>query len=263
MDHVYPMGFGTTFLLTKTHSFLGVVRMSFATMASHLEDYMNHLINGGLYKLWEDNLLLELKPIPGMKHLHVAGGTGDVAFRILEYIIRDKGEGVLNKETQIYVCDNNPSMLNVGKTRAQQRGLGDLESLVWVEGDAEKLPFEDNSMDSYTIAFGMRNVTHIEKVLAEAYRVLKKGGKFVCLELCHYSDPRRFKEVYDLYSMKDIPALGNMAAGDGIPFEYLVEGVLRFPPQKVFASMLKDAGFQDSGCLFLVGGATVHARLKA
>ncbi|KAK1420871.1 hypothetical protein QVD17_22796 [Tagetes erecta] len=232
-----------------------------ATLASKYEAYMNHLINGGLYKLWEDSLLSNLSPFPGMKHLDVAGGTGDIAFRVLETIIKVKGQDVFNKETQVYVCDNNPSMLNVAKKQAEQRGLGDLESLVWVEGDAEKLPFEDNSMDSYTIAFGMRNATHFEKLLAEAYRVLKKGGKFACLELC-FDDIQVFKEVYDCYSMSSIPALGKLVAGDRDPFEYLAESVLRFPPEEVFASMVKDAGFQKIGYEFLVGGVTIHYGMK-
>ncbi|KAK1420870.1 hypothetical protein QVD17_22795 [Tagetes erecta] len=236
--------------------------IKYITVEPNCEDYMNDLLNGGLYRLWEDRLVLRLNPFPGIKHLHVAGGTSDIAFRILETIIEDRGEDDLSKETQIYVCDNNPSMLNFGKKRAQQRGLGDLESLVWIEGDAERLPFEDNSMHGYAIAFDMRNAKHTEKVLAEAYRVLKKGGgRFLCLELCQ-DCPRAFKQVYDFYSMSDIPALGKMVAGDRDPFEYLVDGVLRFPPKEVFESMIEDAGFQATGYEFLVGGVTIHYGMK-
>ncbi|CAK9170655.1 unnamed protein product [Ilex paraguariensis] len=148
----------------------------FSSVASNY-DLMNDLMSAGLHRLWKDRLVAKLNPFQGIKHLDVAGGTGDVAFRILETInsvnrraMQDALEDNLQEETQIYVCDINPNMLNVGKKRAQERGLGDDGSLIWVEGDAEALSFEDNSMDGYTIAFGIRNVTHIEKVLSEAYR---------------------------------------------------------------------------------------------
>ncbi|KAH9617620.1 hypothetical protein KSS87_006083 [Heliosperma pusillum] len=140
-------------------------------------DLMNDVMSAGLHRLWKDRLVEELNPFPGMKHLDVAGGTGDIAFRVLDSIntvnrraLRDESEDHLHEETKIYVCDINPNMLNVGKKRALERGLKDNRPLIWVEGDAEALKFEDNSMDGYTIAFGIRNVTHIEKVLAEAYR---------------------------------------------------------------------------------------------
>ncbi|KAL2903251.1 2-methoxy-6-polyprenyl-1 4-benzoquinol methylase mitochondrial [Bienertia sinuspersici] len=137
-------------------------------------DVMNDLMSAGLHRLWKDRLVEELNPFPGMKHLDVAGGTGDVAFRVLDTIkhrvLRDSYEDYLQEETKIYVCDINPNMLNVGKKRALERGLGDDRSLIWVEGDAEALKFDNDSMDGYTIAFGIRNVTHIEQALAEAYR---------------------------------------------------------------------------------------------
>ncbi|KAM0034444.1 putative 2-methoxy-6-polyprenyl-1,4-benzoquinol methylase [Helianthus debilis subsp. tardiflorus] len=148
------------------------------------------------------DVVSKLNLFPGMKHLDVAGGT-DCFF----YVIKAREgtiEDDLQEETHIYVCDINPKMLNVGKKRAQERGLGDLGSLVWVEGDAEKLTFKDDSMDGYTIAFGIRNVTHIEKVLAEAYRVLKKRGRFLCLELSHVDTPV-CKQLYDYYTFSVIP----------------------------------------------------------
>ncbi|KAK2996848.1 hypothetical protein RJ639_025876 [Escallonia herrerae] len=167
----------------------------FSSVASNY-DLMNDLMSGGLHRLWKERLVSKLNPFPGMKHLDVAGGTGDVAFRILESINsvsyrarKDMLDDTLQEDTQIYVCDINPNMLNVGKKRAQERGLGEDGSLVWVQGDAEALTFEDDSVDGYTIAFGIRNVTHIEKVLAEAYRILKKGGRFLCLELSHVEVP--------------------------------------------------------------------------
>ncbi|KNA10200.1 hypothetical protein SOVF_146390 [Spinacia oleracea] len=164
----------------------------FSSVASNY-DVMNDVMSAGLHRLWKDRLVEELNPFPGMKHLDVAGGTGDVAFRVLDSIkrraLRDAPEHYLQEETTIYVCDINPKMLDVGKKRASERGLGGDRSLIWVEGDAEALTFEDNSMDGYTIAFGIRNVTHIEKALAEAYRVLRRGGRFVCLELSHVETP--------------------------------------------------------------------------
>ncbi|KAF5804852.1 putative 2-methoxy-6-polyprenyl-1,4-benzoquinol methylase [Helianthus annuus] len=240
----------------------------FTKVASNY-DIMNDLMSGGLHRLWKERLVSKLSPFPGMKHLDVAGGTGDVAFRILETIysvhrraVDDTLEDDLHEETQIHVCDINPNMLNVGRKRAQQRGLGDLGSLTWIEGDAERLTFEDNSMDGYTIAFGIRNVTHIEKVLAEAYRVLKKGGRFLCLELSHVDTPV-FKQLYDQYSFSVIPVMGELVAGDRDSYQYLVESVRRFPPQEVFASMIADAGFQKVEYENLVGGVVaIHSGLK-
>lgn len=240
----------------------------FTSVASNY-DLMNDLMSGGLHRLWKDRLVSKLNPFPGMKHLDVAGGTGDVAFRILESInsvkhraLQDSPEDNLLEETQIYVCDINPNMLNVGKKRARERGLTEDRPVVWVEGDAEALNFEDNSMDGYTIAFGIRNVTHIEKVLAEAYRVLKRGGRFLCLELSHVEVPI-FKELYDLYSFSVIPALGELVAGDRESYQYLVESIRRFPPQEKFAAMIADAGFQKVEYENLVGGVVaIHSGLK-
>ncbi|KAL3348605.1 hypothetical protein AABB24_022001 [Solanum stoloniferum] len=168
----------------------------------------------------------------------------------------------LIEETRIYVCDINPNMLGVGKKRAEERGFGLEKSLVWVEGDAEALSFEDNSMDGYTIAFGIRNVTHIEKVLAEAYRVLKRGGRFLCLELSHVDIPV-YKDLYDVYSFSVIPAVGELVTGDRESYQYLVESVRRFPPQEQFAKMIADAGFQKVEYENLVGGVVaIHSGVK-
>lgn len=240
----------------------------FSSVASSY-DLMNDLMSAGLHRLWKDRLVSELNPFPGMKHLDVAGGTGDVAFRILESInsIRQRAlqnvlEDGLQEETQIYICDINPNMLNVGKKRAVERGLGESRSLIWVEGDAEALSFGNDSMDGYTIAFGIRNVTHIEKALSEAYRVLKRGGRFLCLELSHVDTPV-FKELYDYYSFAVIPALGELVAGDRKSYQYLVESIRQFPPQETFASMIADAGFQKVEYENLVGGVVaIHSGLK-
>ncbi|KAJ8447656.1 hypothetical protein Cgig2_031710 [Carnegiea gigantea] len=263
-------------------------------------DLMNDLMSGGLHRLWKDRLVEELNPFPGMKHLDVAGGTGhlscsgaaiivncglgDVAFRVLESInkmkrrgLHDEYENNLQNGTEIYVCDINPNMLNVGKKRAMERGLEGEKSLIWVEGDAEALKFEDNSMDGYTIAFGIRNVTHIEKALAEAYRqmlriqgfhcfpcirVLRRGGRFLCLELSHVEAPI-FKQLYDYYSFSIIPYVGELVVGDRDSYQYLVESIRRFPSQDVFASMIAEAGFQKVEYENLVGGVVaIHSGLK-
>ncbi|KAL0001102.1 hypothetical protein SO802_014883 [Lithocarpus litseifolius] len=240
----------------------------FSSVASSY-DLMNDIMSVGLHRLWKDRLVSKLNPFPGMKHLDVAGGTGDVAFRILETLnsvkrraTQDVLEDNLHEETQIIICDINPNMLNVGKKRAMERGLGEDKSLVWVEGDAEALKFKDNSLDGYTIAFGIRNVTHIEKVLAEAYRVLKRGGRFLCLELSHVEVPV-FKELYDYYSFSVIPAMGELVAGDRNSYQYLVESIRRFPSQETFASMIAAAGFQKVEYENLVGGVVaIHSGLK-
>ncbi|XP_042496948.1 2-methoxy-6-polyprenyl-1,4-benzoquinol methylase, mitochondrial [Macadamia integrifolia] len=242
----------------------------FSSVASNY-DLMNDLMSAGLHRLWKDRLISKLNPFPGMKHLDVAGGTGDVAFRIIETInsisrraTQDSSENdvQLQDETQICVCDINPNMLNVGKNRAIERGLSEDCSLKWVEGDAEALSFQDGSMDGYTIAFGIRNVTHIEKALAEAYRVLKRGGRFLCLELSHVETPI-FKQLYDYYSFSVIPAVGEFVAGDRESYQYLVESIRRFPSQEKFASMIVDAGFQKVEYENLVGGVVaIHSGLK-
>ncbi|KAL5698151.1 2-methoxy-6-polyprenyl-1,4-benzoquinol methylase [Ranunculus cassubicifolius] len=240
----------------------------FSSVASNY-DLMNDLMSGGLHRLWKDRLVSDLNPFPGMKHLDVAGGTGDVAFRILDRVnristraLRTDPTNALNEETQIHVCDINPNMLSVGKKRAIERGYGNTDSLKWVEGDAEKLGFEDNSMDGYTIAFGIRNVTHIEKALAEAYRVLKRGGRFLCLELSHVDIPV-FKDFYDYYSFSVIPAVGEMVTGDRESYQYLVESVRKFPNQEKYAGLIADAGFQKVQYENLVGGVVaIHSGLK-
>lgn len=239
----------------------------FSSVASNY-DLMNDMMSAGLHRLWKDRFVSKLHPFPGMKHLDVAGGTGDVAFRVLDSInsvsrrATDDGLADIQEETQIYVCDINPNMLNIGKKRAVERGLGENRSLIWVEGDAEALNFEDGSMDGYTIAFGIRNVTHIERVLMESYRVLRRGGRFLCLEFSHVDIPI-FKQFYDYYSFSVIPAMGELVAGDRDSYQYLVESIRRFPPQETFARMIADAGFQKVEYENLVGGAVaIHSGLK-
>ncbi|KAJ9141340.1 hypothetical protein P3X46_031882 [Hevea brasiliensis] len=264
--HSHATSFG--FKEVKEEDKSQLVSNVFSSVASNY-DLMNDLMSGGLHRLWKDRLVSKLNPFPGMKHLDVAGGTGDVAFRILDTVksikyraIRDPLNDHLLEETHIYVCDINPNMLNVGRKWAIERGYGEDNSLIWVEGNAEKLSFQDQSMDGYTIAFGIRNVTHIEKVLAEAYRVLKRGGRFLCLELSHVEVPV-LKDLYDYYSFSVIPALGELVAGDRESYQYLVESIRRFPSQDKFASMIADAGFQKVEYENLVGGVVaIHSGLK-
>ncbi|EPS60484.1 hypothetical protein M569_14319, partial [Genlisea aurea] len=239
----------------------------FTSVASSY-DLMNDLMSGGLHRLWKERLVDKLNPFPGMKHLDVAGGTGDVAFRIMDRInnvarraARDIQDDHLLEETEIYVCDINPNMLKVGKKRGR---LGEEDkSLIWVQGDAEALRFEDESMDGYTVAFGIRNVTHIEKVLTEAHRVLKPGGRFLCLELSHVEAPPILKNLYDYYSFSVIPAMGEVVAGDRESYQYLVESIRRFPQQEKFGRMISEAGFHKVEYENLVGGVVaIHSGLK-
>uniref|UniRef100_A0A0D9XR79 2-methoxy-6-polyprenyl-1,4-benzoquinol methylase, mitochondrial n=1 Tax=Leersia perrieri TaxID=77586 RepID=A0A0D9XR79_9ORYZ len=265
----------------------------FSSVASSY-DVMNDLMSVGLHRLWKDRLasndphpqyhfitlglpycflpllrlISKLNPFPGMKHLDVAGGTGDVAFRVLDRINSVSHRAMqgtltdIEEDTQIYVCDINSNMLNVGKKRASERGYKEGHRLSWIQGDAEALSFEDGSMDGYTIAFGIRNVTHIEKALSEAYRVLKRGGRFLCLELSHVDVPL-FKEIYDVYSFSVIPAMGELVAGDRQSYQYLVESIRRFPNQEKFSQMIKDAGFEGIEYENLVGGVVaIHSGVK-
>ncbi|XVF47309.1 hypothetical protein PTKIN_Ptkin03bG0099400 [Pterospermum kingtungense] len=230
-------------------------------------DLMNDIMSAGLHRLWKDRFVSKLNVFPGMKHIDMAGGTGDVAFRVFDKIKRNKTpmhhhHDDLQEQTQIYICDINPNMLNVGKKRAMERGIGEDESLSWLEEDAEALRFGDNSIDSYTIAFGIRNVTHMDKALAEAYRVLKPGGRFLCLELTRVKIPV-FKELYDLFSFTVIPAVGKLVTGDQDSYQYLIESIRRFPPQETFASMIAEAGFKKVEYENILGGVVaIHSGLK-
>jgi len=193
-------------------------------------DVMNDLMSGGVHRLWKDAMIDWLAPRPGMRLLDVAGGTGDIAFRFLDRV-RGDGEAV--------VCDLTEAMLEEGARRAAERGIRGVE---WVVGDAMALPFADRSFDAYTIAFGIRNVTRIEDALAEAYRVLKPGGRFLCLEFSRVGVPA-LRWLYDRYSFNAIPAIGQAVTGDRDSYQYLVESIRRFPDQESFADMIRAAGF--------------------
>ena len=196
-------------------------------------DLMNDLMSFGLHRAWKDALVTAIDP-PRRRpftYLDIAGGTGDVALRVLAA----GGEG-----TRVTVCDINPDMLAVGRERAAAKGLGD--ALTFIEANAEALPFSERSFDAASIAFGIRNVTRIETALAEAYRVLKIGGKFLCLEFSAVDVPG-LDRLYEFYSFNVIPALGRVVAGDAQSYRYLVESIRRFPNPQAFAALLRGAGF--------------------
>jgi demethylmenaquinone methyltransferase/2-methoxy-6-polyprenyl-1,4-benzoquinol methylase len=216
-------------------------------------DLMNDLMSGGIHRLWKDAMVEWLNPQPGQAVLDVAGGTGDIAFRVSE-LARARGG-----EAEITVCDINFDMLAEGIARAGARGE---RGIRWICGDAEALPFADASQDAYTIAFGIRNVTHIERALAEACRVLKPGGRFLCLEFSRVEAPG-LDALYDRFSSAVLPRLGELVAKDGEAYRYLAESIRRFPPQAAFAKMIEKAGLSRVKVRNLTGGiAALHSAWK-
>ncbi|CAK9813952.1 2-methoxy-6-polyprenyl-1,4-benzoquinol methylase, mitochondrial [Anthophora quadrimaculata] len=207
-------------------------------------DQMNDAMSFGIHRIWKDIFIQRLGPTHGSKLIDSAGGTGDITFRYLNYL-----KNTLNHQglkSYVTVCDINENMLEVGKIRAQKLGwVGqDNVDIDWKQCDAEKLIFENDSYTAYTIAFGIRNVTHIDKVLSEAYRVLTPGGRFMCLEFSHV-DNNVLKWFYDQYSFQIIPALGTLIAGEWQPYQYLVESIRKFPKQEDFKEMIEEAGFRN------------------
>jgi demethylmenaquinone methyltransferase/2-methoxy-6-polyprenyl-1,4-benzoquinol methylase len=196
-------------------------------------DLMNDLMSAGLHRLWKEAMVSALRPPRRgpFRHLDVAGGTGDIAFRVL-----DAG----GPDAHVTVLDINADMLAVGRERTPARFDGAIE---FVEGNAESLPLPDASFDAYTIAFGIRNVPRIDKALAEAHRVLKRGGRFLCLEFSQVDVPL-LDTVYDAYSFAVVPALGKVVTGDGEPYRYLVESIRKFPRPAAFSGMIRAAGFR-------------------
>jgi demethylmenaquinone methyltransferase/2-methoxy-6-polyprenyl-1,4-benzoquinol methylase len=223
----------------------GMVRGVFDSVAGRY-DLMNDLMSGGIHRLWKSTLIDTLRPRADMDLLDVAGGTGDIAQRFL-----GAGGG------HVTVCDINESMLRVGRDRAIDRGL--VRGLDWLVGDAEALPLPDASVGAYTIAFGLRNVTHIDRALAEARRALRPGGRFLCLEFSHVSLPW-LETIYDRYSFTVLPVLGAAVAGDRDAYLYLAESIRRFPRQDVLADMLTATGFDLVTYRNLSGGiAAIHS----
>jgi demethylmenaquinone methyltransferase / 2-methoxy-6-polyprenyl-1,4-benzoquinol methylase len=234
-------GFRTVREAEKT----SMVRAVFDSVASRY-DLMNDLMSGGIHRLWKAAMLDWLNPRPRMRLLDVAGGTGDIAFRFLE-----RGGG------EVIVADINREMLSVGRDRAIDRGL--LHGLSWVCADAERLPIADASVDAYTIAFGIRNVTRIPAALAEARRVLKPGGRFLCLEFSRVGLPV-LDRLYEAYSFRVLPALGHFVARDADSYRYLAESIRRFPSQETFAGIIRSAGLDLVAWRNLSGGiAALHS----
>ena len=201
-------------------------------------DLMNDLMSGGAHRLWKNRFVAKVKPRPTEAILDMAGGTGDIAFRIAK------------SGAQVTVADINTDMLAVGMDRAKERGIA---GLVWQVENAEALTFADKNFDAYTIAFGIRNVTDIPAALREAYRVLKRGGRFYCLEFSTSEWPG-FGELYDRYSDKLIPRIGKAVADDEASYRYLVESIRRFPPMETFRAMVADAGFDNTSVEPILGG---------
>ncbi|MBV9550928.1 MAG: bifunctional demethylmenaquinone methyltransferase/2-methoxy-6-polyprenyl-1,4-benzoquinol methylase UbiE [Alphaproteobacteria bacterium] len=227
----------------------GLVREVFSSVAARY-DLMNDLMSAGVHRVWKDAMVEWLNPRPGWKTIDVAGGTGDIAFRIVETARRRGGEAAVT------VCDINEKMVGEGKRRAQAK---DETAITWTVGDAEALPVPDASFDAYTIAFGIRNVTHIEKALTEARRVLKPGGRFLCLEFSQVEVPG-LDALYDTYSFKLLPKMGEWVAKDAESYRYLAESIRRFPPREKFARMIHDGGLAQVKVRVLSGGiATMHS----
>jgi demethylmenaquinone methyltransferase/2-methoxy-6-polyprenyl-1,4-benzoquinol methylase len=231
----------------------GLVNDVFTKVASRY-DLMNDLMSGGLHRLWKDDLIGWLAPPRSdraFRLLDVAGGTGDVTVRFL----RAGGRGCTAT-----LFDISPEMIAVARKRLADAGLEERATLV--VGNAEALPFADKSFDAYTVAFGIRNVTHIDKALAEAYRVLKTGGRFLCLEFSDVEMPV-LDRVYEEWSFRAIPQIGRLVTGDGEPYAYLVESIRKFPRKPDFAAMIGAAGFDRVTWRSLSGGiAALHSAWK-
>ena len=210
-------------------------------------DLMNDLMSGGMHRLWKDRFVAKVKPRPGEQILDMAGGTGDISFRMAA------------KGARVTVSDINPDMLEVGMERATKRGI---DGLTWQVENAEKLSFADASFDAYTIAFGIRNVTDIPAALREAHRVLKRGGRFYVLEFSTSEWPG-FGEVYDRYSQHLIPKIGKAVAKDEESYRYLVESIRRFPRMQDFRQMIEEAGFKSTSVEPILGGlVAIHGGWK-
>lgn len=279
LDDPYVSGPSTHFGYENVHveEKEGRVRTVFENVADSY-DVMNDVMSGGIHRVWKDYLLdvsavaaiargVRSDTSTNLKILDVAGGTGDVAFRFIEAAgcpERAKSSGV--DSIQVTVCDINPEMLRVGERRARERFgpslIDDSKALTFVEGNAQSLPFQDNSFDLYTIAFGLRNVTDVDMALREACRVLKPGGRFMCLEFSQVPN-EILRNVYDAYSFSVIPKMGELIANDRASYQYLVESIRRFSNQDELKRRMDYAGFQLSKYTNLSGGiVAIHEGWK-
>ncbi|WP_299300628.1 bifunctional demethylmenaquinone methyltransferase/2-methoxy-6-polyprenyl-1,4-benzoquinol methylase UbiE [uncultured Litoreibacter sp.] len=227
----------------------GMVHGVFSNVASKY-DVMNDVMSVGIHRVWKDAMMDWLAPRAGQRLLDVAGGTGDIAFRFLDRA----------GAADAVVLDMTENMLIEGRKRAEAEAMS--AQLDWVVGDAMALPFEDNSFDVYTISFGIRNVTRIADALAEAYRVLRPGGRLMVLEFSQLPNPA-MQKAYDLYSFNVIPKMGQLIANDSDSYQYLVESIRKFPDQDRFASMIRDAGFENVSYRNMTFGvAALHSGWK-
>jgi demethylmenaquinone methyltransferase/2-methoxy-6-polyprenyl-1,4-benzoquinol methylase len=226
-----------------------LVRAVFDSVANRY-DLMNDLMSGFIHRRWKDAMIAWLAPRPGQLLLDVAGGTGDIACRALRRLEPERGGAV-------FVCDVNRQMLEVGRARAIDDGI--VAGIEWLCGDAEALPVAERSIDLYTIGFGLRNVTHIDRALAEARRVLKPGGRFMCLEFAPEAAPW-LAPLYDAYSFRVLPLIGQLVTGDRDAYAYLVESIRRFPSQIALCDLIEAAGLERPRFRNLTGGvAALHS----
>lgn len=246
-DETVHFGFQTVSATEKAQK----VHQVFENVASKY-DLMNDVMSVGIHRIWKDYFVKKIFPLhPGTNIIDVAGGTGDIAFRMLEGLDRqNKNSNSLTddasgsrKNITILISDINQAMLDVGKKRALTMNLQS-DGLSWLCANAQELPLPENSFDLYTIAFGIRNVTDVSKALDEAYRILRPGGRFMCLEFSHVKNPL-LKWAYDTYSFQVIPPLGEVVAGDWKSYQYLVESIRKFPTQDEFKNMIEEAGFRS------------------
>jgi demethylmenaquinone methyltransferase/2-methoxy-6-polyprenyl-1,4-benzoquinol methylase len=229
-----------------------LVRAVFDSVATRY-DLMNDLMSGGIHRRWKTDMVVWLRPHPGQVLLDVAGGTGDIALRALPRLATEPAAPA----GTVVVCDASERMLEVGRARALDQGI--LAGIEWVCADAERLPIADRSIDLYTIAFGLRNVTRIDAALAEARRVLKPGGRFLCLEFTPEITPL-LQPLYDLYSFQIVPLLGRIVTGDREAYAYLVESIRHFPRQSELCEMIRRAGLDQVRFRNLTGGvAALHS----
>ncbi len=216
----------------------------FASVASKY-DVMNDLMSGGLHRLWKDKMLYKIQPRNGTKMLDLAGGTGDIGFRFLKKVY------ARNLDAHVVITDINEHMLEEGKARAVDNNY--LKNIDWAIVDAQEIPFDDESFDYVTISFGIRNVTDRAKALGEIARVLKPGGKFICMEFSHV-DHDILKKCYDVFSFNIVPKIGKLVANDEESYQYLVESIREFPSRDEFMAMMRTAGMKDVECDVLTQG---------
>lgn len=243
-------------------------------------DLMNDVMSFGVHRIWKDYFIRIIRPDPQWNYIDVAGGTGDIAFRYLKeldryyppsipqvpvapthtYLAENLEQTRIQPTSKCIVADINPNMLAVGKQRAMENNLHD--RIQWVETNAEQLPFDDEQFDVYTIAFGIRNCTHIDRVVSEAYRVLKKGGRFLCLEFSQVNNTL-LRYFYDQYSKTFIPPMGQIIANDWKSYQYLIESIRVFPKQKEFADLIRSCRFRYVNYENLTFGvAAIHSGYK-